>query len=902
MQRCMGCMKEFGKEYDVCPHCGYVVGTKPKMVSHLPGGTVISGRYTLGRVLGYGGFGITYLAWDEKLRRVVAIKEFFPHAISTRSEGSVEVLCYDEKTAEFFRNGVKKMIDEGHALSSFSSNANIVNIYDCFEENNTAYIVMEYLEGEDAKTFLNHQGGKLEPREAVRIILPVLNALEDMHKENLIHRDISPDNIFLCNDGKIKLLDFGSARIAVQDREKSLSVIIKPGYAPKEQYASRSKQGPWTDVYAVCATLYKLITGETPPESMDREESEIKQFAKFGTVGFEKLEQVILHGMAIEVKDRIQSVTELKAALMSAVEPEKAKRKPIVKQDSIAGKQVEKVNENKKFEPEDSSVPMPKPDKKKLSIIVSAAVAVIIAIVVFAVKPWNNIPLENSDETKLPEIISASDVLAQTDVLMPETTTGGATTQSPSITDYEKIYAAELAQYEYISSVYIDDINSDGYLDVFFTPSYHYHTAMTFTETAGMSIVDCDLHSSTPKPWYVSSDNGFYYRDDGHNQGTSDYHYAEFYEINDKGFIRNAAISGDNWEEFDWSDDDLFWEMDEKYDKAFDEKIAKCSAGKSFVDYDSVATSDPNLYEGEYVTSAQVDDYINRMLSVDMASVRKEYQEKSKMFENAVKKKTGSDSVTMYVTDFDRDGDFEAFAFIEKDYSEDAGYTGEIYFISSDGKVTLLENGDFWNKGRIIVTQYNSYFVVSRYAGSSSPMLIWKVDDKAEKINTIGEEMELPDDSLMAQNGYYIDESLMFVSNDYDGNLMSLSDESGIGHTIKPYFYYDTPDGIKEYGGMEITFDEFKKLNGANDILSYISQGGYTVKNIYFRENGIININLYTKSDDSGYDMGYLNVLYSNEELTKLSVDYDVVFGEGYYVAAKSPDIATYPKSINDLS
>lgn len=315
INRCMGCMEEFSAEFEVCPHCGYVVGTKPKTPYYLQAGSWLSGNYMLGRVIGQGGFGITYIAWDKKGERKVAIKEFFPNALSTRSEGKTHVDCYNEKAEGYFKDGVRKMLDEGSRLASFRENENIVTVYDYFEENSTAYIVMEYLEGKSLKDYADEKGGKLEPEEAVNLILPVLNALSAMHKENLIHRDVAPDNIYLCDDGRIKLLDFGSARIAVQDANKSLSVMVKPGYAPKEQYASRSKQGPWTDVYSACATLYRLITGEAPVESIERDITPLKTFESYGINNCSELEKVVTKGLEPEPEDRISSTKKLKNQL-----------------------------------------------------------------------------------------------------------------------------------------------------------------------------------------------------------------------------------------------------------------------------------------------------------------------------------------------------------------------------------------------------------------------------------------------------------------------------------------------------------------------------------------------------------------------------------------------------------
>ena len=322
MRRCYGCMREFDDIYEVCPQCGFIVGTAPKVKSHLPCGTKLyDGRYILGKVLGHGGFGITYIAWDSKRSRPVAVKEFFPNSLSTRGEGESTVSCYNSRSEKFFKDGVKKMLDEAERLSKFHKNENIVNVYDYFEANKTAYIVMEYLEGKDLKKYLEERGGKLDADEAIEIILPVLNALNDMHKANLIHRDISPDNIFICNNGKVKILDFGSARIAVEDADKSMSVMLKKGYAPKEQYASRSKQGPWTDVYAASATLYETVTGRKPVDSMERDVEQLKTFKELGILGMGELENIIRKGMAPEVADRTPDAATLYAELADLIRP-----------------------------------------------------------------------------------------------------------------------------------------------------------------------------------------------------------------------------------------------------------------------------------------------------------------------------------------------------------------------------------------------------------------------------------------------------------------------------------------------------------------------------------------------------------------------------------------------------
>lgn len=362
MRRCYGCMQEFADEFELCPHCGFIVGTAQEVKSHLPCGTKLSGgRYVVGKVLGYGGFGITYIAWDTKRNRRVAVKEFFPNALSTRSEGETVVSCYNSKSEKFFKEGVRKMLDEGERLSKFHKNESIVNVYDFFEANKTACIVMEYLEGKDLKKYLEENGGKLDADEAIEIMLPVLNALNEMHKENLIHRDISPDNIFICNNGKVKILDFGSARLAVADSDKSMSIMLKKGYAPKEQYSSHSKQGPWTDVYAASATLYELVTGHKPVDSMDRDEEPLKTFKELGVLGMGELEGVIVKGMAQDVAERTPDAATLYAELAELIKPAEGGKPDFIPR------------------PPQPKTPS-KPKKSKKPLIIAAVIAVVVAV------------------------------------------------------------------------------------------------------------------------------------------------------------------------------------------------------------------------------------------------------------------------------------------------------------------------------------------------------------------------------------------------------------------------------------------------------------------------------------------------------------------------------------------
>ena len=232
-------------------------------------GTLLHDRYIVGRVLGYGGFGVTYIGWDGKLEQKVAIKEYLPGEFSTRMPGQSQVTVFNGDKSEQFRDGLKKFVEESKRLAKFQNEAGIVKIFDSFEENETAYIIMEYLDGITLKEYLG-QVGTIPEDEAINMLMPVMESLQTVHAEGLLHRDIAPDNIFLTKDGSVKLIDFGASRYATTSHSRSLTVIIKPGYSPEEQYRSRGDQGPYTDVYAIAATLYRMITGKTPPDAMER--------------------------------------------------------------------------------------------------------------------------------------------------------------------------------------------------------------------------------------------------------------------------------------------------------------------------------------------------------------------------------------------------------------------------------------------------------------------------------------------------------------------------------------------------------------------------------------------------------------------------------------------------------
>ena len=272
-------------------------------------GTRLIGRYTVEGVLGQGGFGITYLGMDELHKKKVAIKEFFPQGIVTRNieyEDTVTVTLVGEK--ENYDKGKERFLKEAQTMAMFSKDKGIVKALDFFEINNTAYIVMEDLEGVTLKQYLR-ENKRIDAEDLVELLVPLIEALDEIHSQGLIHRDISPDNIMVLPDGRIKLMDFGAARDYTEFGEKSLSIVLKPGYAPPEQYQTHGVQGPWTDIYALCATMYKCITGENPPDAIDRlVDDHLKKISAFGIPVLPQIEEAIIKGMSVAVNDRYQNV------------------------------------------------------------------------------------------------------------------------------------------------------------------------------------------------------------------------------------------------------------------------------------------------------------------------------------------------------------------------------------------------------------------------------------------------------------------------------------------------------------------------------------------------------------------------------------------------------------------
>lgn len=314
---CMGCMNDKGT-YEICPNCGWAEHESPGSMYFLPPQTILHGKYLLGRVLGQGGFGITYLAWDLDLGIKLAIKEYLPRDFATRVSGQHTVSAFSGETQTFFSDGLERFLEEAKTVARLDGHPNIVTVRDFFRENGTAYFVMNYLDGLTLKQYLDSQTVPPNFTTALQLISPVMDALQEIHNQGILHRDISPDNIFITDKGIVKILDFGAARQTLNQQSKGLSVILKPGYAPEEQYRSKGRQGPWTDVYAVAATLYRMLCGHTPPEPLDRMSGEaLWPPSQKGVAIPPASEAALMKALSLKAEDRFQTIKDFQIALGS---------------------------------------------------------------------------------------------------------------------------------------------------------------------------------------------------------------------------------------------------------------------------------------------------------------------------------------------------------------------------------------------------------------------------------------------------------------------------------------------------------------------------------------------------------------------------------------------------------
>ena len=320
---CLSCFQNTGG-LNPCPHCGADAAHIQVSPQHLTPGTVLNQNYLIGKALGQGGFGITYIGWDLNAWRIVAVKEYYPSGLVTRERGMF-VSPIDDDAKVKLKKGVNLFFKEALILGNFNSHPNIVNVLHFFRQNNTAYIVMEYINGKSLKDYLTARGGSISFTEAMQILCPIMLALDDLHHTGLLHRDIAPDNIYLTVDGHAKLLDFGAARFSFGEETQNAASVIKPGYAPLEQYSgSGIDQGSWTDVYAMGATFYRALTGKVPLAAPDRAMGrELQSPRELGINIPEPVDKAIMHAMCMKPEDRYVSIRSFEEDIEHAAADEK---------------------------------------------------------------------------------------------------------------------------------------------------------------------------------------------------------------------------------------------------------------------------------------------------------------------------------------------------------------------------------------------------------------------------------------------------------------------------------------------------------------------------------------------------------------------------------------------------
>ncbi len=307
---CLNCFGTLDSQR-VCLSCKKKADDSPSPPHHLPQRTVLNEKYLIYRALGEGGFGITYLAWDISCGLKVAIKEYYPSGYVNRMPRSNQVIINSKQNQAASNRGLKRFIEEAKILAKIKNLPGIVSVRDFFSANGTAYIVMEYLDGISLKKYLQRKGGKVPCDEILAILRPVMDSLISVHKCGLVHRDISPDNIIVTKKNEVKLIDFGAAKQSNLNG-KSLSIVLKQGFAPEEQYRTHGEQGPWTDIYAIGVTIYYAITGSLPPESIQRlyKDTIIRPSEKGATISPTQ-ESALMKSLAVYARHRYQDVTQM---------------------------------------------------------------------------------------------------------------------------------------------------------------------------------------------------------------------------------------------------------------------------------------------------------------------------------------------------------------------------------------------------------------------------------------------------------------------------------------------------------------------------------------------------------------------------------------------------------------
>lgn len=317
MRLCFSCMQQVQDEkVHICPYCGESLVISDSSSRYLPPGTVLQGKFIVGKPLGAGGFGNTYIGWNQILLRRVAIKEYYPEQITSRMPDGVTVSVTGGTLRQRFRNGLQQFLEEARSVATLQDVRGVVEIYNFFEANGTGYIVMEYLEGMDVRTILKKSGGKQDYEWCRKVILTVLHTLREIHRRGVLHRDIAPDNVFVTNEGVVKLIDFGAAKHASELANLKQDIVLKVGYAPIEQYSRTASQEAYTDLYAVAALFYRMLTGMKPIPANERAvQDSLIVPSEMGITLPKQAELAIMVCLNIRPEFRLQSAEEFMEAL-----------------------------------------------------------------------------------------------------------------------------------------------------------------------------------------------------------------------------------------------------------------------------------------------------------------------------------------------------------------------------------------------------------------------------------------------------------------------------------------------------------------------------------------------------------------------------------------------------------
>lgn len=372
---CLNCMNEIEQESKFCKYCGKTAGECRVQPHYLPPNSLLRDRYLVGACIGEGGFGITYIGRDTVLDIKIAIKEFYPSGhVSRTSSVNLDVSVLENDFDEYLLEAKQKYLVEARVLAKFANDPGVVGVRDYFEENKTAYIIMDFVEGITLRQFVV-RNGCFDASDLITKMTPLLKTLDKIHREKIIHRDISPENIMITPTGELRLLDFGAAREVIENNSRSFSIILKPGYAPEEQYRRKGNQGPWTDIYAICATMYYCISGVIPDDSMERLfDDEVKSLSQIVPACPTYLSDVIMMGMAVRVEDRYSNITALLGAFQNSSTVEQVQYHTIPERN-YATKVVDDI----------SKTEVPVKEDKKFKTIYIAPVLLIIGIILAVV-------------------------------------------------------------------------------------------------------------------------------------------------------------------------------------------------------------------------------------------------------------------------------------------------------------------------------------------------------------------------------------------------------------------------------------------------------------------------------------------------------------------------------------